>query len=171
MHYFLLGPSGVGKTTFANWLEANREYLHIAVDRGDDPSALITKGLIEQWVKLRNGDPAPFASELQKRAETAGKKGCVLTFWSVIFYPPDGVELLATHNIAVRYLYGPKRKCIEAFVDRENRPERDETFWSSVNLHYENMGGPELVAYRADVIKPSGERLNGQEIAELLKID
>jgi len=37
MHYFLLGPSGVGKTTFADRLQANRNYHHVAVDRGDQP--------------------------------------------------------------------------------------------------------------------------------------
>jgi hypothetical protein len=32
------------------------------------------------------------------------------------------------------------------------------------------MGGPGLSSYRADIITPSGERLSGEKIAELLKI-
>jgi hypothetical protein len=42
--------------------------------------------LTEPWGKLWQGDdPAPFARELQERANAKGKKGCVLTFWSVFF--------------------------------------------------------------------------------------
>ena len=42
MHYFLLGPSGVGKTRFGNWLEGKRKrpYDHIRVDNGDQGSEL-----------------------------------------------------------------------------------------------------------------------------------
>lgn len=72
MHYFLLGPSGVGKTTFGDWLQDNRRYLHIAVDRGDRDNGLNTEGLIELWNKLLEGNPAPFDSELQKRARAKG---------------------------------------------------------------------------------------------------
>ena len=52
MHYFLLGPSGVGKTTFADRLQANRNYHHIAVDRGDQPNGLIAAGFDELARKL-----------------------------------------------------------------------------------------------------------------------
>jgi|HubBroStandDraft_6_1064221.scaffolds.fasta_scaffold45863_5 adenylate kinase family enzyme len=55
MHYFLLGPSGVGKTTFGDWLQDNCQYLHIPVDRGDRDNGLVTEGLIELWNKLLEG--------------------------------------------------------------------------------------------------------------------
>jgi len=80
----LLGPSGVGKTTFADWLQANRNYHHVAVDRGDQPNGLVAEGFDELAGKLEQGDPAPFASELQKRAKAKVEKGCVLTFYSLV---------------------------------------------------------------------------------------
>jgi len=169
MHYFLLGPSGVGKTTFGDWLHIYRQYHHIAIDRGDT-DGMFAERLAEPWAELRQGDPAPFVRELQERAKAEDKKGCVLTFWSVIFISPDTIGWLAKQDIAVRYLYGPKELCIQAFVRREGRPDRDRAFWSENNKSYEAMGVPELAPYRADVIKPSGERLTGREIAELLKI-
>jgi hypothetical protein len=169
MHYFLLGPSGVGKTTFGDWLQENLQYLHVAVDRGDKPNGLIAEGLTESWRKLLQGDPAPFARELHERAK--GKKGCVLTFYSVDIFAPDEIDRLAEHNIAVWYLYGPKEFCIEAYVGRENRPDRDRAFWCQNNRTYQRMGGPGLSSYRADIIKSSGERLTGSEIAKLLKIE
>jgi hypothetical protein len=171
MHYFLLGPSGVGKTRFGNWLEANRQYFHLAVDRGDPPNnGLKAEGLWDLWGVLLQGNPAPFARALQERAKTEGKKGCVLTFYSVDVFAPDEIDRLAKHDIAVWYLYGPKEFCIEAYVSRENHPDKDRAFWCQNNRTYQRMGGPGLSSYRADIIEPSGKRLTEEEIAELLKI-
>ena len=122
MHYFLFGPSGVGKTRFGDWLQDNLQYLNIPVDRGDQDNGLITEGLIELWNKLLEGDPAPFSGELQGRAESKGEKGCVLAFYSVDFLAPYAIGRLAKHDIAGRYLYGPKESCIESYVRRENLP-------------------------------------------------
>src|SRR5262245_55884084 len=109
MHYFLLGPSGVGKTTFGDWLEANRQYSHLAVDRGNQTDGLTAEGLIGLWNNLLP-DPAPFARKLQERAQTEGKKGCVLTFPSITFFVLGWIDHVANHDMAVRYLYGPKEK-------------------------------------------------------------
>ena len=35
-------------------------------------------------------------------------------------FGPSEIDSLAKHNITVRYLYGPKEKCIEAAVSRES---------------------------------------------------
>jgi hypothetical protein len=172
MHYFLLGPSGVGKTTFGDWLGANRkyQYLHLAVDRGEKDDGLTAEGLIKLWDQLTQGNPAPLARKLQDLAESKGEKSCALTFPSVTFFPAASIDHLAEHNIAVRYLYGPKESCIENYVRRENRPDRDRAFWCQNNRLYEKMGAPELAPYRVDIIDPSGKRLTESEIAELLEI-
>ncbi len=171
MHYFLLGPSGVGKTWFGNWLQDERGYLHILIDRPDGKDGLKEEGLEESW---KEGFAA-FAEELQSRAETEDKNGCVLTVPSVNVFPVEIIGQLAGHGIGVRYLYGPKEKCIEEFVNREKReghPERDRNFWSTNNEpYYGQIGAPELAPYRGDVITPSGARLSGEEIAKLLNIE
>ena len=172
MHYFLLGPSGVGKTTFGDWLGANRRfrYLHIDVDGAGKTDALTAEGLKESWDKLAQGDPAPLARKLQNLAKAKGEDGCVLTFPSVTHFGIWWIHLLGKHNIAVRYLYGPKELCIEEYVLRE--PDRDRAFWSTNNDEiYEKVGASELIPYRADIIRPSGERLSLEEIAKLLKIE
>jgi hypothetical protein len=171
MHYFLLGPSGVGKTTFGNWLQVNREYLHILIDRGNEGSAWKLEGFKELWDK---GDLALFASELDSRSKVAGKKGCVLTFPSVDFVDPPGIATLIEHGIAVRYLFGNKEKCIEAFLDREKREghPKERNFWATNNEeNYGKIAAPELKEYRADVFKPSRDRHSPEEIAVRLKID
>ena len=122
MHYFLLGPSGVGKTRFGNWLEGKpkRPYHHIRVDNGDQGSELQKE--LRLWKLWMQGNPkifetsplflevaGPFSDELQKCAEANGKEnGCVLTFWSYTVFGPSEIDSLAKHNITVRYLYGPK---------------------------------------------------------------
>jgi hypothetical protein len=88
-------------------------------------------------------------------------------------FPPKDIDALAKRNITVRYLYGPKENCIEAAVGREaanGHPERDGAHWCRHNRTYQRIGGPGLSSYRADIFKPSGERLGGEEIADLLKI-
>jgi hypothetical protein len=183
MHYFLLGPSGVGKTRFGNWLEANLRYHHIRVDNGDGSELSQEPRLWELW---KRGNPkiietAPsfidvaglFSDELQKCADANGKKGCVLTFWSYTVFPPNEIDSLAKHNIAVKYLYGPKENCIEAAISREaanGRADRDRAHWCTHNRTYQRMGGPGLSSYRADIITSSGERLSGEKISEILKI-
>jgi hypothetical protein len=174
MHCFLLGPSGVGKTRFANWLRANRGYLHIPIDRGDQGNGLIEEGLVDLWKELNDGNPAPFARELNKRANAAKKTSCVLDFWSVCFFDRKNIDDVAKHGIAIRYLYGPKENCIRAFVDREtknNHPDRDRTFWFTYNTLYDKMGGSDLDLYRVNVFKPSGKRLRGKQIADILEIE
>jgi hypothetical protein len=172
MHYFLLGPSGVGKTCFGNWLQDNRKYLHIPIDRGDEGSGWELEGFKELWEKE---DLSPFASELDNRAKTSRKDGCVLTFPSVDFLDSHSIVTLAGYSIAVRYLYGDKEKCIEAFVNREKaagHPERDRAFWSTNNEdNYRKIAGDELKDYRADIINASGKRLSGEKIAKILKIE
>jgi hypothetical protein len=178
MHYFLLGPSGVGKTTFGDWLGARR-YLHIPIDRPDRRDGIDVAGLRDLWNKLGQGDPGPMADELQDRADAKGKKGCVLTFPSVTFFPLNWVDLLAKHDIAVRYLYGHKELCITAFLGRERHPQRDRAFWLHNNKSYEAMGAADLAPYRVDTITLSkkrrkgrriGKRLTGREIAKRLNI-
>jgi hypothetical protein len=97
MHYFLLGPSGVGKTWLGNWLEAKRQFHHIRVDNGDQDSELLKEEKL--WELWRQGNPeiivaspsfiplaGRFSDELQKCATINGKKGCLLTFWSSIVF-------------------------------------------------------------------------------------
>jgi hypothetical protein len=167
MHYFLLGPSGVGKTTFGNWLQDNRQYLHIPADRGDGYGGLVAERLWGLWIKLKQGDPKPFADELQARAK--GKNGSVLSFPSAEFFEPKQIDNLAAYDIAVRYLYGPKEACMAEYNRRENRQVGDR-IWCQWNRNYQRMGGPGLSEYRADIIEASGKRLSGEEIAGLLKI-
>ena len=94
----------------------------------------------------------------------------MLTFPSVTHFGLWWIDLLAKHNIAVRYLYGPKELCIKEYALRE--PDRDRAFWSTNNdENYEKIGASDLIPYRADIIKPSGERLSEEEMAKLLKIE
>jgi hypothetical protein len=189
VNYFLLGPSGVGKTRFGDWLEAERKYHHMRVDNGDQDSELGKEPtLLKLWMQGNPKSPfetspsfielaEPFSNELQKCAQANGKKnGCVLTFWSYIVFAPSEIDALAKHNIVVKYLYGPKEKCIDAAFSRDaakwsHDKDRARAHWCEHNKTYQRMGGPGLSSYRADVFKPSGDRLSPEEIVARLAID
>ena len=184
MHYFLLGPSGAGKPFLGNWLAANRQFHHIQVDNGDDHSELEQKEptLWKLWVQGNPKTPfetSPlfidvankFSDELQKCAKANSKPaGCVLTFWSYTVFGPSEINALAKHNIAVRYLYGPKEKCIEAAFGRDPAKwSQDEAparaHWCQHNQTYQRIGGPGLSECRVDAFQPSGDRRSEFEIA------
>lgn len=188
MHYFLLGPSGVGKTHFGNWLEIERGYHHIRVDNGEGNELQEQEPrLWKLWVRGNPKTPfetsplflevaGSFSDELKKCAEAHGKEsGCVLTFWSYTVFGPGEINSLAKHSIIVRYLYGSEEKCIEDSFIRDaakwsHDKVRARAHWCKHNRTYQRMGGPGLAEYRVDVIEPSGRRLNETEIADLLKI-
>ncbi len=97
----------------------------------------------------------------------------MLTFWSYTVFGPSEIDSLAKHNITVRYLYGPKEKCIEAAVNREaanGHAERGRSHWCEHNRTYQRMGGPGLAEYRVDVFNESEDRLSEEEIAARLEI-
>jgi hypothetical protein len=187
MHYFLLGPSGVGKTHFGNWLEAKRGYHHIRVDDGDQGSQL-QREEPTLWALWQRGHhrayeasptfvevAAPFRDGLRKCAETKGKKGCVLTFWSYTVFPPNDIDALVKHDITVKYLYGPKEECIAAAFSRDaakwsHDKGQARAHWCQYNPTYQRIGGPGLAEYRVDIFEPSGERLSEVEIAGLMSI-
>ena len=95
MHYLLLGPSGVGKTTFGDWLGANRgfRYLHIDVDGGGKTDALTAEGLKESWDKLAQKDPAPFARKLQNLAKLKARTGVCSHFRVSRISGPGGLTI------------------------------------------------------------------------------
>jgi len=82
-------------------------------------------------------------------------------------------SLLST-EIAVRYLYGPKEKCIAAFLAREaaDGHPKDRAFWCMNNK--ENFGkitDSSLTPYRVEVFDSSGNHLSEELMAGLLNIE
>jgi hypothetical protein len=172
MHYFIFGPSGVGKTSFGKFLQRTGIYRHIPIDLGLDGDGMVSAGLKEAWDRFCTGDIGPFIQQLDALA--GGTRGCVLTFNSYFVYSRDIVEALAPHSIAVRYLYAPKEHCINAYLKRERRkggdPRASREFWESNNKTYEAMCGDALAPYRVDVITPAGNYRPRSRIARWLRI-
>jgi len=169
MHFFILGPSGVGKTTFGDWVAANLPYLHIPLDRGDDGNGLVIEGLDQLWI---NKDWPGLARELDRRAQDAGKLGCVLTIWGSLHCAADQIPHFAQVGIAVRYLFASGEACVAAFTQREaiaGHPERGEEFWSRYNAAtYAEVARRDMIPYRVDVLDPFGARRPLDEVARQL---
>jgi hypothetical protein len=171
MHFFIFGPSGVGKTTFGDWI-GKRKYRHIPIDRGGRGNGLEADCLVHQFNQLLQGNPVAFVRELDARAKAAGKLGCVLTFWSTYCWGP-GVAYLGTHGIAVWYLYAPKEWCIEAAHRRETEdghPCRGRSHWCKYNQTYDRMGEHDLAPHRVDVLDAAGNYLPSAKIARKMRM-
>ena len=175
-HYFILGPSGVGKTTLGDFIADHQKYLHLRIDTGvAGEDGIDVERLRKQWdILLRTGNFDPLVQELDKRALDAEKVGCILTFSSCLIFSKEGIALAESNNVLVRYLYGPRDKCIEAFISREvknGHPERDENFWLQVNPYYHDIGQPAFARYRIQVFDNFGNHLSCKEVAELMGVN
>jgi septin family protein len=61
LHYLVLGPSGVGKTCFGNYLEEKGNYKHLRIDRWDENvDGIDVEGLRKVWnILCQTNDPGP----------------------------------------------------------------------------------------------------------------
>jgi hypothetical protein len=77
---FLLGPSGVGKTSLGNAIEQHLGMLHILFDGAPGEDGVDVAKLRAEWKSLLEAkDPRPLADEVRKRIKTSGHSGVVVS--------------------------------------------------------------------------------------------
>jgi adenylate kinase len=65
---FLVGLSGVGKTTVAGWLESDLSFVHLNIDRDDGHDGIAMSGLRVEWnTFLRTLDAKILAVAIRKQ--------------------------------------------------------------------------------------------------------
>ena len=144
---FLLGPSGVGKSSLGKYL-STKNWLHIEIDRYPEGDGIDLNNLRTEWEEYYlKSLPGALHSELKLRTISASASGCILTVPNGLVIGRALVELSQEVGISVRYLYGPAADCISTFLQREISSGRGLTaeHWVRYNRDpYIEMSLPEL---------------------------
>jgi hypothetical protein len=74
-HLFVLGPSGVGKSSLGHWLERDLALLHLEHDIYPEPgNGIDALGLRAEWNAFHDrGDASALVKVLESKAWSAGK--------------------------------------------------------------------------------------------------
>ena len=123
--WFILGPSGVGKSSFGEHL-SSEGWFYLEIDQFDknsvtSPDGIDAYNLRAQWdAYYHEHDPAELIRELDKRSKAAD---CVLTFPGNLILVQDHIAA-AADKATIIYLYGSAAHCTAAFLKREQETRR-----------------------------------------------
>lgn len=141
---FLLGPSGVGKTTLGDALASELGMLHILFDGHPQGDGVNVNGLRSEWDKLlETRNPLPLADEVRRRIETSGHSGAVISCSSGIMpaeddraaqwhFPRSLLGAMSAIGVRAAQLVGPLETCKEAAI-RRTTPKVTAASWEESN--------------------------------------
>lgn len=170
--WFILGPSAVGKSRFAEFLKKKRGWTHIDIDPYPPKEKIIdVLNLRAPWDEyFERKNAAPLRQELEIRAGTTN--GCVMSFSSRLILTPEHIVAANKALVRVVYLYGSREDCMKAFVERERKLRRglDLSHWERNNKRlYAEISGPEFRENRVQAFDEDGTRRTCAAISEEIK--
>jgi shikimate kinase len=124
MHYFILGPSGSGKSYVAERFAASIRALWLEADRvfEDGINAL---GLRTEWDAFANLKAyEPICDEFDRRAKAEKKESVVLSLPGFPILTMAHAEL-ARSRARIAYLSGTPGQCLDSFLRREKATGRN----------------------------------------------
>lgn len=154
------GPSGVGKSTFGQYLES-QDWMYLEADL-TDADGIDVLGLRNPWDAFwEKYDARPLSSELTERKNKEGKAGVVLSLPSCAI--PSPAHLIKSQDLmSIRFLYGAPSYCLAAFLSRESGSGRglDEAHWKQNNERvFSTLCNTEYIPYRINVFETDGGRI------------
>lgn len=168
--WLILGPSGSGKSSFGKWLAAERNWLHLEVDRYPEGDGIDLLNLRAEWNEFyEHGNPKGLGEAVQRRLGANSKARGVLTFPGNLVLSPDRVIAASQKGIRTICLYGSAAHCITAFLNREQETGRnlDLGHWIAHNrISYMQMSEPVYAPYRIHVFTHTGVRRQYGEVFE-----
>jgi adenylate kinase family enzyme len=161
---FFFGPSGVGKTTLAELLREDHNYIHLKIDRADGDGIDI-EGLRSEWDKFLNEDDAESLAEaLRQKIHEQNKAGIVLTFASTDWLRIHKIEEAKKHRILTVVLYGSKEDCLNSFMAREKIKNRG---FDANQRFYPKFTNTDYAKYRLDTFHNHVHRNKSSLIKEV----
>lgn len=166
---FILGLSGSGKSTFASRAAAQRNWLHLEIDRYPARNGIDLLGLRPQWSAFEAGMPDGFVAEVGNRASRSGMSTAIVSFPSMVMFPIATIKRAASVGAQVVLLYGSKTDCIAAFRKRESESGRalGEAHWNANNAYYGNLASKVYDPYRVVAFANGVHRSTSDLLEEL----
>jgi len=163
---FLLGLSGTGKTSLAEHMAKNYDWLHLDLDV-IGTEGLENNGLADAWLEFKTEKNAkPLVDEITSRFKKSNKAGAILSFPSTRMVESAAIEAIKG-KVNVFYLSGTKENCLHSFMEREkvNPRNLDQDYWIKHNEKMLNfLSRPKLARYKIEVFKTTGERRPTEEL-------
>jgi hypothetical protein len=162
---FLVGPSGVGKSTIAEPLCSELALYHVDIDR----HPVKAHGIRDEWQEFRARKNAePLANALRAIASREGRTGVLVSLPSnkKRLLHPGHVDAARDAGITVIVLWGAEEVCKRARKARDVKSglQWDETTYDARNRRpFEVYGSPEYDDIRIDVFEEHGRHRPREE--------
>jgi ABC-type branched-subunit amino acid transport system ATPase component len=167
---FFFGPSGAGKTTLAEWLKEDLNFIHLKIDRADGDGIDI-EDLRDEWNAYYDQNNAEdLAKVLRQKIHELNKSGVVLTFASTHWLKIYQVEEAERYGIITVVLYGSEKDCLGSYMAREKIKNRgfDADHWIKYNVpFYPNFTDPNYAKYRINTFH-NHEHLSKSSLIEAI---
>jgi adenylate kinase family enzyme len=137
--FFVLGPSGVGKSTYGQLLAEHLGYSYFELDdiqKSNNPTlAKILKYIILKKVFFKRvpEKPEKMAKALTEFVRKNATAGIVVGFRSKPYYSIDDCIFLENQGIRIIYLDGPADLCQRDFLKRE-KESKPLSHWTRCNV-------------------------------------
>lgn len=161
----ITGPSGVGKSSFCEFLQS-QSWLYLEADQ-EGRNGIDELRLRQEWDDFWGGGNArPLAGELKRRMTEGNYNAVVLSLPSGAIPSPELMQK-AKDLLAIRILYADPRYCLRSFIERERRTGRglSSEHWDQNNQEvFKKISTSSYHWLLVDVFEADGERVPWSEV-------